>query len=66
MAAEMSAQMNSYRDVGRRPARPSSVGQVGRRAKTAAEQAAAVRADLQSKQSQLQVQIAIVKSQYRR
>ena len=33
-------------------------------AKTAAEQAAAVRADLQSKQSQLQVQIAIVKSQY--
>ena len=33
-------------------------------AKTAAEQAAAVRADLQSKQSQLQVQIAVVKSQY--
>ena len=33
-------------------------------AKTAAEQAAAVRADLQSKQSQLQVQIAIVKAQY--
>ena len=35
-------------------------------AKTAAEQAAAVRADLQSKQSQLQVQIAIVKSPLRR
>jgi cell wall-associated NlpC family hydrolase len=33
-------------------------------AKTAAEQAAAVRASLQSKQSQLQLQIAIVKSQY--
>lgn len=33
-------------------------------AKTAAEQAAAVRAKLQSKQSQLQLQIAIVKSQY--
>ena len=33
-------------------------------AKTAAEQAAAVRADLQSKQSKLQVQIAVVKSQY--
>jgi cell wall-associated NlpC family hydrolase len=33
-------------------------------AKTAAEQAAAVRADLQSKQSKLQVQMAIVKSQY--
>jgi peptidoglycan DL-endopeptidase CwlO len=33
-------------------------------AKTAAEKAAAVRASLQSKQSQLQLQIAIVKSQY--
>jgi peptidoglycan DL-endopeptidase CwlO len=33
-------------------------------AKTAAEQAAAVRASLQSKQSQLQLQIGIVKSQY--
>jgi cell wall-associated NlpC family hydrolase len=33
-------------------------------AKTAAEQAAAVRASLQSKQSQLQAQIAVVKSQY--
>jgi cell wall-associated NlpC family hydrolase len=33
-------------------------------AKTAAEQAAAVRADLQRKQSQLQVQIAVVKSRY--
>ena len=34
------------------------------KAKTAAEQAAAVRADLQNKQSQLQMQIAVVKSQY--
>jgi cell wall-associated NlpC family hydrolase len=33
-------------------------------AKTAAEQAAAVRANLQSKQSRLQLQIGIVKSQY--
>jgi len=33
-------------------------------AKAAADQAAAVRASLQSKQSQLQVQIAVVKSQY--
>ena len=33
-------------------------------AKTAAEQATAVRASLQSKQSRLQLQIAIVKSQY--
>ena len=33
-------------------------------AKTAAEQAASVRASLQSKQSRLQLQIAIVKSQY--
>src|SRR5690606_2604356 len=33
-------------------------------AKTAAEQAAAVRADLQSKQSDLQLKIAVVRSQY--
>ena len=33
-------------------------------AKTAAEQAAAVRAELQSKQSKLQLEIAVVKSQY--
>lgn len=65
MAAEMSAQMKSYRDVGRQAAlaEEASAKSAGE-AKTAAEQAAAVRADLQSKQSKLQVQIAVVKSQY--
>jgi cell wall-associated NlpC family hydrolase len=65
MAAEMSAQMKNYRVVGAQAAaaEAASAKSAGE-AKTAAEQAAAVRADLQSKQSQLQVQIAIVKSQY--
>nr|WP_313959964.1 peptidoglycan hydrolase RipC [Mycobacterium deserti] len=65
MAAEMSAQMKGYREVGARAAvaeRESAKSAAD--AKTAAEQAAAVRADLQSKQSRLQVQIAVVKSQY--
>ncbi len=65
MASEMSAQMKSYRDLGTQAALAESASaKSAAEAKTAAEQAAAVRADLQSKQSQLQVQIAIVKSQY--
>ncbi len=65
MAAEMSAQMKSYRDIGRQAALAEEASaKSAADAKTAAEQAAAVRADLQSKQSQLQVQIAVVKSQY--
>jgi cell wall-associated NlpC family hydrolase len=65
MATEMSAQMKSYRDIGRQAelAEQASAKSAAD-AKTAAEQAAAVRADLQSKQSRLQVQIAVVKSQY--
>jgi cell wall-associated NlpC family hydrolase len=65
MAAEMSAQMKGYRDVGRQAelAEQASAKSAAA-AKTAAEQAAAVRANLQSKQSRLQVQIAVVKSQY--
>src|SRR5215213_268576 len=65
MAAEMSAQMKSYREVGRQAAlaEEASAKSAGE-AKTAAEQAAAVRADLQSKQSQLQIQMAVVKSQF--
>lgn len=65
MAHEMRAQMTGYRDLGRQTqlAEQASAASATE-AKTAAEQAAAVRADLQSKQSQLQVQIAIVKSQY--
>ncbi len=65
MAAEMSAQMKSYRDIGRQAALAEDASaKSAADAKTAAEQAAAVRADLQSKQSKLQLQIAVVKSQY--
>jgi cell wall-associated NlpC family hydrolase len=65
MAAEMSAQMKSYRDIGRQAALAEQASaKSAADAKTAAEQAAAVRADLQSKQSKLQLQIAVVKSQY--
>lgn len=65
MAAEMAGQMQNYREVGKKAADAEAASaKSAADAKTAAEQAAAVRADLQSKQSQLQVQIAIVKSQY--
>jgi cell wall-associated NlpC family hydrolase len=65
MAAEMSAQMKRYREVGQQAALAEQASaKSAADAKTAAEQAAAVRADLQSKQSQLQVKIALVKSQY--
>ena len=65
MAAEMSEQMRNFRTVSEQAARAeeASAKSAGE-AKTAAEQAAAVRADLQSKQSQLQLQIAVVKTQY--
>ena len=65
MSAEMSAQMSSYRSISEQAASAEQASaKSAAEAKTAAEQAAAVRADLQSKQSQLQVQIAVVKSQY--
>ena len=65
MATEMSAQMKSYRDIGRQAAvAEQASAKSAADAKTAAEQAAAVRAELQSKQSKLQLQIAVVKSQY--
>lgn len=65
MASEMSAQMKSYRDLGQQAAlAEQESAKSAADAKTAAEQAAAVRADLQSKQSKLEVQVAIVKSQY--
>ena len=65
MAAEMSAQMKSYRDIGQQAALAEGASaKSAAEAKTAAEQAAAVRADLQSKQSRLQLQIAMVKGQY--
>lgn len=65
MATEMSVQMQNFRNTNVRAAQAeSSSSQSAVNAKTAAEQAAAVRADLQSKQSKLQVEIAVVKSQY--
>ncbi|ADT98937.1 MULTISPECIES: peptidoglycan hydrolase RipC [Mycolicibacterium] len=65
MATEMQSQMAAFRDAGTQAeiAEQASAASATE-AKTAAEQAAAVRADLQSKQSQLQTQIAIVKAQY--
>jgi cell wall-associated NlpC family hydrolase len=65
MATEMSVQMQNFKSssVLANQAELASAKSAAD-AKTAAEQAAAVRADLQSKQSKLQVQMAIVKSQY--
>ncbi|MFA5711955.1 peptidoglycan hydrolase RipC [Mycolicibacterium sp.] len=65
MANEMSSQMANYRSVSEqaKAAEAASVHSAAE-AKTAAEQAAAVRADLQSKQSELQLKIAVVRSQY--
>lgn len=65
MATEMSAQMKNFAKVNEDAARAEQASEKSAAdAKTAAEQAAAVRADLQNKQSKLQVQIAVVKSQY--
>ena len=65
MATQMANQMASYRVAGEQTAKAErESAKSAAAAKSAAEQAAAVRASLQSKQSQLQVQIAVVKSQY--
>jgi cell wall-associated NlpC family hydrolase len=65
MATQMSTQMASFRVAGQQAAAAEQASaKSASDAKSAAEQAAAVRASLQSKQSQLQVQIAVVKSQY--
>jgi cell wall-associated NlpC family hydrolase len=65
LATQMSSQMASYRVAGEQAAKAEQASaKSASDAKNAAEQAAAVRASLQSKQSQLQVQIAVVKSQY--
>ena len=67
MATQMSKQMVSFRAAGEQAAKAEQASaKSAADAKSAAEQAAAVRASLQSKQSQLQVQIAVVKSQYLR
>ncbi|KKB99485.1 endopeptidase, partial [Mycobacterium nebraskense] len=65
MATQMSDQMTNFRAAGEQAAKAErEAAKSAADAKSAAEQAAAVRASLQSKQSQLQVQIAVVKSQY--
>jgi cell wall-associated NlpC family hydrolase len=65
MATEMSVQMQNFRKASEQATHiEAASAKSAADAKTAAEQAAAVRADLQSKQSKLQVQIAVVKSQY--
>lgn len=65
IATEMSTQMASYRAAGEQAAKAEQASaKSAADAKTAAEQAASVRASLQAKQSQLQLQIAVVKSQY--
>jgi peptidoglycan DL-endopeptidase CwlO len=65
MASEMSTQMRGYRATSDQATKAADESaKSAAEARTAAEQAAAVKADLQRKQSQLQLQIAVVKSQY--
>ncbi|MGB9223135.1 peptidoglycan hydrolase RipC [Mycobacterium sp.] len=65
LSAQMASQMVSFRAAGEEAAKAEQASaQSAADAKAAAEQAAAVRATLQRKQSQLQVQIAVVKTQY--
>jgi peptidoglycan DL-endopeptidase CwlO len=65
ISTEMLAQMASYRATREQATQAEEASaRSAADAKTAAEQAAGVRANLQSKQSQLQSQIAVVKSQY--
>jgi cell wall-associated NlpC family hydrolase len=65
MSVEMASQMDSYRQLGAKAVKAEAESaKSAAEAKTAAEQASAVRADLQRKQSELQAQIALVKSRY--
>ena len=65
MATEISAQMNTYKHLSAlASAAEAASAKSAVEAKAAADHAAAVRADLQAKQNRLQVQIAVVKSQY--
>jgi cell wall-associated NlpC family hydrolase len=65
IAGELSDQMANYRRVSEQAAAAElASAQSATDAKTAAEQAAAVRAELQAKQSDVQLKIAVVKSQY--
>jgi len=65
VASEMAIQMAGYRSMSEKAtAAEATSAKSADNARTAAQQAAAVRADVQAKQSKLQVQIAVVKSQY--
>jgi peptidoglycan DL-endopeptidase CwlO len=65
ISTAMLSQMAAYRATREEAAKAEQASaKSAADAKTAAEQATAVRASLQSKQSKLQLQIAIVKSQY--
>jgi cell wall-associated NlpC family hydrolase len=65
MATEIATQMQSYRGASEQAAKAAEASaKSAADARTAAERAAAVRADVQAKQSRLQLQIAVVKSQY--
>ncbi|WP_218033381.1 peptidoglycan hydrolase RipC [Mycobacterium botniense] len=65
LSAQMAEKMASYRAAGEQAAKAEQASaKSAADARTAAEQAATVRANLQAKQSRLQLQIAIVKSQY--
>lgn len=65
MGIEMAAQMQSFRKSGDEAlAIEAASAKSAADARTAADEAAGVRAELQRKQSQLQVQIAAVKSRY--
>jgi cell wall-associated NlpC family hydrolase len=65
IAGDIAAQMVSFRTASDQTTKAEQVSaKSAADARTAAEQAAAVRASLQAKQSQLQLQIAVVKSQY--
>ena len=65
LATQIAAQTTNYRRLGQQATQAEVLSaQSSAEARTAAQQAAAVRADVQAKQSELQVQIAVVKSQY--
>ena len=65
MGTEMAAQTLSFRRLSEEATRIEAASAASAtEAKAAADEAAAVRADLQRKQSQLQIQIAAVKSRY--
>lgn len=65
VAGDLSVQMDRYRGASEQADQAEQASaKSAEEARTAAEQAAAVRAELQARQSRLQLQIAVVKSQY--